>query len=144
VLVHTTAKAMHTMTKEERNDLLRDLTSRVIYNVVVECTEEENENVRFNSILTFDHLDSLRLGIQLFVIRPLLRPMSSMTSEEREELSSMYNAISKPSDGISRNAIDVVKIFDWLNKHMFDYNHLIERGLAIEAPTWAYNTNKMK
>jgi hypothetical protein len=33
----------------------------------------------------------------------------------------------------------VIKVFDWLNAHHFDYRGLIERGLAIEAPEGMYN-----
>ena len=33
----------------------------------------------------------------------------------------------------------IPKLIDWLNKKMFDYRGLIERGLAIEAPEGMYN-----
>jgi hypothetical protein len=34
-------------------------------------------------------------------------------------------------------------LLDWLNKKMFDYRGLIEKGLAIEAPKGMYNTEEI-
>jgi hypothetical protein len=33
-------------------------------------------------------------------------------------------------------------VIDWLNAHHFDHRHLIEKGLAIEAPKDMYNEIK--
>ena len=56
---------------------------------------------------------------------PYLRPMSSMTEEERKE----YNL----TKTLSIVDYPTLKSFDWLNKHHFDYRGLIEKGLAIEV-----------
>lgn len=59
-------------------------------------------------------------------IKPYLRPMSSMTKEEKKE----YNKLlcwRSPK-----------KVFDWLNAHHFDYRGLIKKGLALEAPKEMY------
>ncbi len=32
------------------------------------------------------------------------------------------------------------RFIDWLNKHYFDYNDLISKNLATEAPEGMYNT----
>lgn len=62
--------------------------------------------------------------------RPYLRPMSSMTEEEKDEYFGRTMAI------------DIVEtsqqIIDWLNAHHFDYRNLIEKGLALEAPEGMY------
>lgn len=69
-------------------------------------------------------------------MKPYLRPMSSMTEEEKEELrnSNMVIAISTSGD-VGTTVIG----FDWLNAHHFDYRGLIEMGLALESPEGMYN-----
>lgn len=70
-------------------------------------------------------------------MKPYLRQMSSMTEEEYEEYSILWNLQDEfPTDADLRFKIDV---FDWLNAHRFDYRGLIEKGLALEAPEGMYN-----
>lgn len=93
-------------------------------------------------------------------IKPYLRPMSSMTEEEKEEFRSLSDNIQveygkgygyfflhcvrlgilpgNPHECID-DFIDMSAI-DWLNAHHFDYRGLIEKGLAIEAPEDMYKT----
>ena len=84
-------------------------------------------------------------------IKPYLRPMSSMTEEEKKEmhekLSPTGTAIYK-EEGISTPLNHygewipyeyMSRIIDWLNAHHFDYRGLIPKGLAIEAPEGMYN-----
>jgi len=88
---------------------------------------------------------------------PYLRPMSSMTVEEKEELL-IYVLDNKEDckqfkindkgaiESIDNNIFQWVnfnsdttsRYIDWLNKKMFDYHGLIEKGLAIEAPDNMY------
>ena len=63
------------------------------------------------------------------LIKPYLRPMSSMTENEVLEYVSLKESI-VASDGITY-FFETYKSIDWLNKSMFDYRGLIERGLAI-------------
>ena len=58
-------------------------------------------------------------------IKPYLRPMSSMTNEEK----TYYFAINE----------NPVTCIDWLNSHHFDYRGLIEKNLAINAPDDMYS-----
>ena len=69
-------------------------------------------------------------------IQPYLRPMSSMTEEEREE----YHKLCDSYYGIYFNSIDSI---DWLNAHHFDYRDLIPKCLALEAPEDMYKKNKI-
>ena len=64
-------------------------------------------------------------------IKPYLRPMSSMTKEEK----AMYEGLIIGTDNISY----MLDVIDWLNSHHFDYRGLIEKGLALEAPEGMYN-----
>ena len=61
----------------------------------------------------------LHLGEHL----PYLRPMSSMTDEERKEYKHLVAFSGSPNGATN--------FVDWLNKKMFDYRGLIEKGLAI-------------
>lgn len=78
--------------------------------------------------------------------KPYLRPMSSMTEEEFDD---MFNQFYSAQEEFFRNcsntdaigkliANDMVK-YDWLNRNMFDYRGLIRMGLALEAPEGMYN-----
>ena len=114
------------MTQEEKQLLLVDLCARLPYEIIVEATYKDGEGWKTE--------DRKLLGIyedsQVYVdavyanienVRPYLRPMSSMTEEERQE----YGLVL--CDELSINQ------YDWLNSHHFDYRGLIEKGFAIEV-----------
>ena len=80
-------------------------------------------------------------------IKPYLRPMSSMTDEEKREI---YNwLVENDVDWFDFNKLRLDEIlisFDsswllvnWLLEHHFDFMGLIEKGLALEAPKEMYN-----
>lgn len=82
-------------------------------------------------------------------LKPYLRPMSSMTKEERAELGDIIKTCGlSPYREITESGEDnllcctVKQAFLMLNylysKH-FDINHLIDSGLAIEAPEGMYD-----
>ena len=78
-------------------------------------------------------------------VLPYLRPMSSMTEEEWEELNCIgyivplydgcfgvdIRAYLKNNQPHYRRFSEFSTIEDWFNAHHFDYRGLIERGLAI-------------
>ena len=86
--------------------------------------------------------------------KPYLRPMSSMTEEEKNEIESVSDAlfgdaldeqineclIQDKSFSKSRvmTYIACSRVTDWLNERHFDYRGLIEKGLALEAPKGMY------
>lgn len=65
--------------------------------------------------------------------KPYLRPMSSMTEEEKKEYQSLCVIYSDhdADDNVTYYYFDTVESFDWLNKKMFDYRGLIPAGSAI-------------
>lgn len=75
-------------------------------------------------------------------IRPYLRPMSSMTEEECEELGDQSATIENVGETLPNVPyyIEVARPeqIDWLNAHHFDYRGLIPMGLALEAPDGMY------
>ena len=106
------------------------------------------------TLLEFDGLEDY--GIPVEFIKPYLRPMSSMTEEERRKFSifigktevyvqqvcldadSMANPIIGGGKCVYWGLFD--RCIDWLNEHHFDYRRLIEKGLALEAPEGMYKT----
>ena len=119
------------MTQEDKELLLKDLCTRLPYNVI--CQVEFKENGKYNSkvmllsgIFTDEAYFTTKGGsIYSNEYKPYLRPMSSMTEEEKL----MYEGLMIGTDNISY-MLDVV---DWLNAHHFDYRGLIDKSLALDA-----------
>jgi hypothetical protein len=77
---------------------------------------------------------------KLETVKPYLRPMSSMTEEEKEE----YKTISiwgevRESKVHYTDICPTIEGYDWLNAHHFDYRNLIKKGLALQAPEGMYS-----
>ena len=126
------------MTKEEKELLLKDLSARLPYGVKIELTWwVMGEGTYINTTLEPDHIEQL-LNDEYgdTEIKPYLRPMSSMTEEEKLQLS-QYAYIGEDLNGEFIDEVqrkDCAAYIDWLNKNHFDYRGLIKKGLAIEAP----------
>ena len=135
------------MTPEEKQLLLIDIYARLPYNdYKVQIKEEEDDIPRISKLVP-SYIDDIKY-CSIASIKPYLRPMSSMTEEELNklrnytgllydnlDLASFQNGAYKCLDFyLSEVPADVViKVFDWLNQHHFDYRGLIEQGLALEA-----------
>lgn len=128
------------MTQEEKNLLLQDLCGRLPYGV--RCSNPYGvstlQSVDLEDMsLTFDGADDNYYELDRN-INPYLRPLSSMTEDEYDELkkiSSYYGFA--PFEDI-HNWTPNFNLIDWLNLHHFDYRGLIEKGLALEAPEDMY------
>ena len=116
------------MTPEDKLLLLQDLCARIPCHpkglVVNACTGAECEE--WLNYATFTMFANVTNNCHLY-----LRPMSSMTEEEREE----YH---KLCDKYYDIYFDSVESIDWLNAHHFDFRGLIEKGLALESPEGMY------
>ena len=78
------------------------------------------------------------------LIKPYVRPMSSMTEEEKKEyrktqITKWIKSVDCTNGGYYEHR-DTLKTFDWLNAHHFDFRNLIPMGLALEAPKGMYNS----
>jgi len=140
------------MTQEEKSLLLKDLCARLPYGVKVSVPN--GSLLKLYSIIDCKTAylkvndDAIRgWKVNIEEIKPYLHPMSSMTEEERSELSKLTNDKFKfylytyTPEIIcygNYNYFDGLNIFDWLNSHHFDYRGLIEKGLALEAPEDMY------
>ena len=119
------------MTQEDKELLLKDLCARLPYGVKVKYYSMEYPYGTEKPVKLTPYLLNDR-WYNIVCVEPYLRPMSSMTEEEAFEFGdTILNA--EPED------LAVNKI-DWLNAHHFDYRGLIEKGLALEAPSDMYKT----
>lgn len=131
------------MTQEEKELLLRDLCGRLPYGVIV--SYQVGKNTPVNRVLTGKALDELVRGSYVdewlkCSFKPYLRPMSSMTEEERGKYRKLGGVMSyNPERETWAMCAFTPEAYDWLNKKMFDYRGLIEKGLALEAPEGMYN-----
>lgn len=80
-------------------------------------------------------------GLTKQTSRPYLRPMSSMTEDERNEY---FSIKMQETERVALAEVyrpeAVSEILDWLNAHHFDYRGLIDKGLALEAHDGMYNS----
>ena len=138
------------MTQEEKELVIKDLCGRLPDGVECEIRQREGYSPVLCDKLTCDSLKGIiEYG---WYVQPYLRPLSSMTEEERNELKHIFNC-----DYVEFDCLDFTvggsvdydtfcmyyehcaELIDWLNKKMFDYRNLIEKGLADEAPEEMYN-----
>ena len=123
------------MTQEHKQLLLKDLCARLPYGVIVQENDGVNEND--NKLLNIDMFDRcINYDYIIDDIKPYLRPMSSMTEEERDEVKK-YMKREQIVNMAFYHATE--KTYDWYNAHHFDYRGLIEKELALEAPEDMYN-----
>ena len=127
------------MTQEEKDLLLKDLCARLPYKV--ECEAILNNGGNYPCVLNIGTLNQHIAGDH--VLKPYLRPLSSMTEEEDEEYRKTKIRVAVQWDDygnpIGFELISTFETFDWLNARHFDYRGLIEKGLALEAPEGMYN-----
>lgn len=109
---------MKTLTNEEKDLLLKDLSARLSYGVRV-CYKIHSEDKPFDVTLSGLLLDYFK-NKTVVEVKAYLRPLISMTDEEALELNNI-------------NPYDHEHSVDFYNKHHFDYRGLIPMGLAIEV-----------
>ncbi len=128
------------MTKEEETLLFKDLCARLPYpglKVHVVGDWFYDEKAPYDTELGHIFFDMVSGRNPNLVVKPYLRPMSSMTEEELIELNKIDNVRLVYSSRHSTYYLDA-EIVDWLNAHYFDYRGLIPMGLALEAPEGMY------
>ena len=133
------------MTQEEKDLLLKDICSRLPYNVKAYVKHWSNIDRKYyegaydvksvfpslNEILVQSKSGSVdvtyvTLGYYEHEFKPYLFPLSSMTDEQEEE----YNNLNCWELGCFPHTEDAL---DYLIANHFDYRGLIEMGIAIDA-----------
>ena len=135
------------MTQEDKELLLKDLSARLPY----ECMLRVEGDWFVDEIEPYDCKLTPYSFMDLVVnhdcdVKPYLRPMSSMTEEEKKEMSEESNRLAFESalngaygicpKTMAYNTFNV----DYCLSHHLDYRGLIEKGLALEAPEGMYKT----
>ena len=151
------------MTQEEKQILFQELCSRLLSGVKVQVYDNRYAPTTLTAIDIKKQECIFNFNVPVEYCLPYLRPMSSMTEEEKEELLTLL---------VGKDAIDYFQIengqitntdkhiqfgpnweyhwinfsneniilyVDWLNKKHFDYRGLIPMGLALTAPKGMYN-----
>ena len=136
------------MKKKEKELLLRDLCCRLPYGVKVLWNGHEGKRVvklykvrlygKGVEDYTINGLAQPEPGYEFDFriceeVKPYLRPMSSMTEEEKIDFVKVFEAGTKgfPND-----------LIDFYHEHHLDYRGLIKKGLALEAPDDMYKIKK--
>lgn len=142
------------MNKEDKELLLMDLCSRIPYKI--DCKVKDYDHYimgvfeTVNDDFEWDYMvkvNDVLQPIDIKYIKPYLRPMNSMTNEEfvyfmgiRGQNLTDYEIQRLKKDTFkSLSTITIVNTLqqyrsklNWLTKNKFDYNGLIEKGLAID------------
>lgn len=138
------------MTQEEfvKGLFFKDLCARLPYELKCQISytfhsEDDNgEDIEIEAIRD-ETLMSILYGGKVFItdhhreldiehIKPYLRPLDSMTKEEATQ----YAGFLCEYEGVEEGAIP--ELMDFIYSHHFDICHLIENGLALEAPEGMY------
>lgn len=136
------------MSKEDKELILTDLCARLPYDVMCQIDKQGKiyklKGINKHNSIWWYEFDGFRIIIPP---KPYLRPMSSMTNEEfvyfmgiRGKNLADYEIQHLKEDTFkSLSTITVVNTLqqyssklNWLAKNKFDYNGLIEKGLAID------------
>ena len=154
------------ITREQKDLLLKDICARLPYGVKLQNIHNTESIVRLRSIDLDDYCYEImfytyegkaltvcdrsklfRFG-KVLRYKPCLFPLSSMTEEQKNDLTKHLDANVFVKDEISfwslfaANMMDKwEKVFEWCDKNHFDYRGLIPMGLAIDATGLDIYTN---
>lgn len=135
------SRLLLSLSTEDKELLLRDLCARLPYDVKcyynsLEIYDELPEGVSIikgfqNNGILVEIEDGNIIDVE--DIKPYLRPMSSMTEEEKNELGRI-----SCEGNIEHKYGIFYRSQDYLSSIHVDYRGLIEKGLALEAPEEMY------
>ncbi len=157
--IHEIGDAIYpTDMKEKINLVLVDICGRLPYGVIAKNCKNKFD-VPANLL---PDVIGIKMLIAEYDLKPYLRPMSSMTEEEQQQLKKLIcehlnsgysedewsawllydkTGIKNGIGGETFYFYEMPFIYDWLNSHHFDYRGLIEEELALEAPENMYKVN---
>ena len=147
------------MEKENKELLLKDLCARLPYGVICHTPKGDGHLCSINqTIFGTEYSINIKATERDYFndkevcIKPYLRPMSSMTEEEKKEYIEYagyeieesvngrhYEYYLKDFVGTQAEPIANVDAIDWLNAHHFDYRGLIPKNIALDC-TGLHNT----
>ena len=110
------------MTNNDKELLMKDLCSRLPYGVKISVNDKIESLQGINVLDNIVEYGSF-LSCDIEEVKPYLLPLSSMTGEQKSSHNFLKNSA-------YANPISLIKFY---HKNHFDYNRLIEKGLAIDA-----------
>lgn len=136
------------MTQEDKKLLLKDLCARLPYGIKVQYIDKYGHSHIGKLVsINIDYVEEVIIHweddytfeedvayLLLEEVKPFLRPMSSQTSKEKEELNNILEYQYYSDDSC------MCESTDWLNENMFDFRGLIPKGHALN--TEEYNPYK--
>lgn len=129
------------MNKQENRLLIKVICEMMPYGIIVH-RKSDNRDLEFMYTDPMENMDHFvhcfDSQSKLDDMELYLRPMSSMTDEEYNDLCMYCSWVwHNDSENLTKIRGDY-KCYDWLDAHHFDYRGLIEKGLALEAPKGMY------
>ena len=142
------------MTQEDKELLLKDLSARLPYGVIVlEDIDKTFDGGCVSELVTITEIKGEKMfltknsltPVTIEEIRPYLRPMSSMTEKEKRHISKMM-CLRTYDDGVVHDMTYPVytpyyvmeDCLSYLRSIYVDYSCLIEKDLALAAPEGIY------
>jgi len=126
------------MTQKEKDLLLKDLCARLPYGVKLHIPSFSDTPQLLQQISDYEtvEINDYTSPVGVGEVKPYLRPMSSMTEEEKIIHQSKQTIIFDFKN--NKLYVDNYYSLDYLNSIHVDYRGLIEKGLALEAPEDMY------
>lgn len=131
------------MTQEQKDLLLKDISARLPYGVKVLYEKQIykiSEVSICNETITIYGERGYPIEVELQKVKPYLFPLSSMTEEQKNDLTKNLHSNVFVKDEISFWCLFTAnmmgewkKVFEWCVKNHFDICGLIPMGLAINA-----------
>lgn len=154
------------MTQQDKDLLLRDLSARLPYGVILQVGIFDNGDIKYHnkkldyhskllSLIELDggyYLNGLLCKYSQFTAKPYLRPMSSMSEEECDTVEEILGDkcifdfmgngdIILKQGQFSQNKL--AQLYDYYNSIHVDYRGLIEENLAVDCTgLYIYDLNK--
>ena len=120
------------MTQEQKELLLKDLCSRLPYEVKVLYDNKVKKlqyiEAVYNEVKLLDYITNYTVDVS--EVKPYLFPMSSMTEEQRKEYLKLCKICIHNDYTEYFSSLESI---EWLYENHFDVHGLIPKGLAIDA-----------
>ena len=118
------------------NELLKDISAKASYGPLKADFEGGIIDIIGTNSYGEIYPDRVNYTLPVDEVKPYLRPMNSMSEEEKMEYLTLtrlqYNENEEPYREITIESID------WLDKNRFDYRGFIVKGFALEAKEGMY------
>ena len=133
------AVKMKTMTKEQKELLIKDICARLPYGIKAQDYEDESPYIIIGYEDSYFSDNDGRVH-RWDNIKPHLFPLSSITKEQRDEfpfelslLNAFINGHISLFEDEELSVDDITRMMDCLNRKHIDYRGLIPMGLAVDA-----------